>query len=66
MELKKTVRFVESVTKNMNEPGGYEWLRGEGAREVLLIDDCSDSAPEHLQEQHAFNVTIGKGQNFTV
>lgn len=24
----------------------------EGAHEVLLIDECSDAAPQHLLEQH--------------
>lgn len=37
----------------MNEPGGYEWLRGEGAHEVLFIDECSDATPQYLLEQHA-------------
>lgn len=37
----------------MNEPGGYEWLRGEGAHEVPFIDECSDPTPQCLVEQHA-------------
>lgn len=37
----------------MNEPGGYEWLRGERAHEELFIDECSDATPQYLPEQDA-------------
>lgn len=37
----------------MNEPGGYEWLRGEGADKVLFIDEWTDPTPRCLLEQHA-------------
>lgn len=39
--------------RTINEPGAYEWLRGEGAREVLFIQQCSDAAPQSLLKQHA-------------
>lgn len=54
---KRFVWFVESVSKKKKKK--YEWARWlwmaagrEGAHEVLLIDECSDAAPQHLLEQH--------------
>lgn len=43
----------------MNEPGVYEWLRGgEGAHEVLFIDECGDDAPHYLLQQQARIKTV--------
>lgn len=58
-------RFPKKIKKNMNEPGGYEWLRGEGAHEVLLIDECSDAAPQHLLEQHMRIKTVTTDNHLT-
>lgn len=51
--------------KNMNEPGGYEWLRGEGAHEVLLVDECSNAAPQHSLEQHMRIKTVTTDNHLT-
>lgn len=43
----------------MNEPGVYEWLQGgEGAHEVLFIDECGDAAPHYLLQQQARIKTV--------
>lgn len=48
------LELVSGKKKTMNEPGVYEWLRGgEGAHEVLFIDECGDAAPHYLLQQQA-------------
>lgn len=49
----------------MNGPGGYEWLRGEGAQEVPFIDESSNAAtPQYLlqPQTHAKTVSIDNVQ----
>lgn len=46
----------------MNEPGGYEWLQGEGAHEFLFIDERTHPTLQEWNFQRA-DQTKAKVQN---